>query len=345
VAEVTQRSILETAPVMSQATSTQHPRPWILVAAFLFAVFGPVFSMLLYSQFSGSTLKVATWILEILGFVNLIPGVAFTGIAIWVASRAGAVSKKTFVVPCILTMLAAASPAIPWILQSVNNAYRPTLFMFAQVAWSYSIQLIIHYTVVFMVISRAMGVFLRPAQQLSAPSPLTISLVMGLTGVIACSFAIDLWIVREASNSISFQSTIMSLPSVMISTLLGYATTSLLFFGVVLLFVPTRTSRLAGWLLIGIWILASTASGFWCYLVMMPAIKLEIERLNTSTGTVAFSETPTPLMLIANIAFTAFSTFAVVSLFHLAGYRWDRGRPLRDTVTSRQESLSFADVE
>ncbi len=332
---------------MSQATSMQHPRPWILVTAFLIAVFGVQFMLLIYNQFIFSRLSttIASWMGEFLGFVYLIQGGAFTGIAIWIASRSGEVNRMTFLFPCILTLMAAISPAMPWIVNSFSYAYQPHFLAFAQITWALSIRTIIHCSVIFLLICRATGIHLKPALHQSAPRPLTISIIMWLTGVMACSLAVDLWFAREASNSMSFQSAIMVLPSVVISSLLGYGTTSLLLFGIILLFIPTRTSHLSGWLLIGIWILASTASSFWYYLVMMPDIKLEIEKLDTSPGTVTFSDGPSPLMLFANIIITAFSTFVVVYLFHLAGYRWDRSAQRSNLESTNHAAVAFADVE
>ncbi|MCY2976852.1 MAG: hypothetical protein NTW52_19520 [Planctomycetota bacterium] len=288
---------------------------------------------------------VASWFTHIVGSAYNFQNAAYLGLAIWVAIRCTIANKKTFFVPCVLMLIAGVSPAMEWIVASFSWTSVDFFPVFAFGGWSFCIRTIVHYAIMFSLVFRAVGICLAPIRETSTPKPLTISVLMGLTGVLACSFAVDMWIARQQSSSFSMQSAIMSLPSVMTSMILGYAATATLVLGAILLWIPNRACRLLGMLCMGIWILVTIATGFLYYLVVLPAFKQEIDKLGTSNGTVVFSHSPSILVLVGQNAVTFVSTCAAVGLFHFAGYRWDRKQPSCDGNSVPQEPISFTDID
>lgn len=332
---------------MSQVSSTQNTRPWILVAAFLFVVVGSHLTLLVYNRliFSMLPATVTSWFTHIIGSAYNFQNTAYLGLAIWFATRCTIANKKTFLVPCVLTLIAGLSPAMEWIVVSFFGTFVDLFPVFTVGGWSYCIRTIVHYAIMFSLIFRAAAICLVPIRETAIPKPLTISVLMGLTGVLACSFAIDMWIARQESGSFSMQLAIMSLPSVMTSIILGYAAQATLVLGAILLWIPDRTCRFSGVLCMGIWLLVTIATGFFYYLVVLPAFKQEIDELSTSNGSVMFSDGPSILVLASQNAVTFVSTCAAISLFRFAGYRWDRKQSSCDTNSGSDEPISFKDID
>jgi len=331
---------------MSSATSSKNPRPWILIAAYLIAVVGTSLSFSLFNYFIIQRLSpsAAKWVFQNLSSFNP-QSAAFIGLAIWIAARNGFVNITTYVVPGILILVTAGSPAISWIFQRYYFFSYDYFSVYLFNIWYYSISAIVHHVLIFVLICRATGIHLRPVHNQSEPKTLSISLLMGLTVVLAFSLAVDLWSTRQGSSATSFQSTLIALPSMMISTVLSYGTKSILFFVFILLFVPGRANKSIGWLLLGVSILAIIAASFYYYLVLLPEVNRELDNLNRSNGIIMPADAPSIVLLLSHAVIDMVMTFVTVSLFNFTGYRWDRSTKRRETNATAQEQISFADVE
>jgi len=307
---------------MSSATSSKKPRPWILIAAYLIAVVGTSFV-----DFFG------TYRLQILGF---------TGLTCWLAFRVGNVTKLTFVVPMVLILVTCAEPVLTLTVlgnyQSVQYRTQPRYF------WDWCIRPVLLQWIVFMIISRATGIHLRPIHTHSATKPMSISLIMLLTAAFASCFAVDIYLSRSNAFSQISSSTLSGLSGFAFYILTNglYLT---IFLGIIVLFLQSNSRKLVGLVLICFWVVGAMAQTYLFYQFVWPEMKLEIDSSNQGNKFASPAMAQSNFAIVWEYAVHMFLTFVTVSLFHLAGYRWDRSTQRHITDATAQENISFADVE
>ena len=307
---------------MPSATSLKKPRPWILIAAYLIAVVGTSFV-----DFFG------TYLPQIFGF---------TGLAAWLAFRAGNVTKLTFVVPMVLILVTCAEPVLTLTVlgnyQSVQYRTQPRYF------WDWCIRPVLLQWIVFVIISRATGIHLRPINTHSATKPMSISLIMLLTAAFAFCFAVDIYLSRSDTFSQISSSTLSGL-----SGFAFYILTNglylMLFLGIIVLFLQSNAIKSIGLLLICFWVVGAMAQTYLYYQFVWPQMKLEIDSSNQGNKFASPAMAQSNFAVVWQYAVHMVLTFVTVSLFHLAGYRWDRSTQRHTTDATAKEKSSFADVE
>jgi len=173
---------------------------------------------------------------------------------------------------------------------------------------------------------------------------MSISLIMLLTAAFAFCFAVDIYLSRSDTFS-QISSSIMSKFSGFAFYTVASGLYLMLFLGIIILFLQSNSRKLVGLVLICFWVVGAMAHNYLFYQFVWPEMKLEIDSSNQGNKFASPAMAQSNFAIVWQWAVHMVLTFVTVSLFHLAGYRWDRSTKRRETNATAQEQISFADVE
>jgi len=174
---------------------------------------------------------------------------------------------------------------------------------------------------------------------------MSISLIMLLTAAFAFCFAVDIYLSRSDTFS-QISSSIMSKLSGFAFYTVASGLYLMLFLGIIVLFLQSKSRKSIGLVLICFCVVGAMAQTYLYYQFVWPQMTLEIDSSNQGNKFASPAMAQSNFAVVWQYAVHMFLTFVTVSLFHLAGYRWDRSVQRRNTdATGGQETLSFADVE
>jgi len=74
-------------------------------------------------------------------------------------------------------------------------------------------------------------------------------------------------------------------------------------------------------------------------------MKQQIDNMNQGSSVASPAMAESNFAIVWQWAVHMILTFVTVSVFHLAGYRWDRSTQRHTTAATAQEKISFADIE
>lgn len=330
---------------MSQAPSTQHPRPWILVAAYLVIVVGlsaleTIGVRTRYYGFFTIVLQAITQIGP--SVLYLLKMLGLTAISLWLSFRVGGVTRATIYVPIALIVVSLSVPVlIPTIMRGYFSGRSLVGPYFI---WSMYVGPVLQQWIVFVIICCGTGLHLRPVDKQALPKSLSVSLLMALTAALAFTFAVEVFLQRSGAIP-QIPNTILSGLTGMLWGLSSNGLSLTLLFGIVLLFVQDKSAKSFGKMLLALWVIGSWIYMMLYYQVIWPVLTQEIDGINQGNGVTSTTVTPSSVSIFGQYAILAVLTLFTVSLFHLAGYRWDRNVQRGNSEAINHAAVTFADIE
>jgi len=167
---------------------------------------------------------------------------------------------------------------------------------------------------------------------------------MLLTAAFAFCFAVDIYLSRLDTFSQISSSTMSGLSGFAFYTVAS-GLYLMLFLGIIVLFLQSNSRKSIGLVLICFCVVGAMVNTYLWYQFVWPEMKQQIDNMNQGSSVASPAMAQFNFAIVWEYAVHMFLTFVTVSLFHLAGYRWDRSTQRHTTAATAQEKISFADIE